>query len=31
VVELWGITRIIRQEITGIVNSGGWPGAQLLD
>lgn len=31
VLELWDMTRIIRQEITAIVNSGGWPGAQLLD
>lgn len=31
VVELWGIIHTIRQEITGIVSSGGWPGAQLLE
>lgn len=31
VVELWGIIHIIRQEITNIVSTGGWPGAQLLE
>jgi LysR family nitrogen assimilation transcriptional regulator len=31
VVELWGIIHTIRLEIAGIVSSGGWPGAQLLE